>query len=253
MEKKITFLIAVFVGIGSLMLGQSYKILVKRGGVTEGKTYHGTGEIFAVNEGSVVYVDPGTLSFVAMPGKILELKANKNYKFGDLVEMFNTKLSYTGAFVDVISSQDYSFEKKSGISTRGESSQTYVSCSPTDSVTVLCDSVMLAISCDGCKLISDILLTGPNGENTIKVSNDLYTYPVHSLKSGFYRWTCNLMSTENTELTVDNLFYVPTFSELEPLSKEWMLFNSEITAFSKPMQAQLMLEYSASHKVYSCD
>jgi hypothetical protein len=244
MEKK-SLIFTLFFLTTTFLLGQNkINIIVKKGRVNLSNKVIKAGHIETFKVEDTLKVFTSSLVFVKKNNKIVELATNKKYSYKEILSLFSkSKTSFTEDFVNILMSQKYQIQEKSGSTSRGiDDDWEYL---PNDSCIILNNFLKLNINESKNKLTSDIKLFLKGEKDTIILKPSELTKGIKLDKPGEYHW---IYTTQKA--MCDNNFFILPSDEQQRLKEAFLNFKKSILKFSPEMQEQLIKEYLFEYKLY---
>lgn len=245
MEKKSLIFTLCFLTT-SFLLGQNkISIIVKKGRVNLSHKVIKSGQIEIFKIDDTLKVFAYSLVFVKKNKKIVELATNKKFSYKEISSLFSkSKTSFTEDFINILMSQKYQIQEKSGSTSRGiDDGWEYL---PNDSCTTLNNFLHLSINESKNKLTSEIKLFLKGEKDTIILKPSELTKGIKLDKPGEYHW---VYTTEKG--FYDNNFFIPHSEEQQQLKEAFLNFKKSILNFSPEMQEQLLQEYLYINKLFN--
>lgn len=238
-----------FLAIVNISNSQNLQIFVKRGSVIISNKIVKAGRVEVIAPGDIVKLNPSSLALILQNKKIIEIGAEKEYKFNDIVGLFNTNKTFSGAFVETLLNQDYSAQKQSLSTSRGINNSNPCDYSPLDSIRVISDSITFSTGGASCELLSDIKLVRVGSNDTAFIPKGTKYPTVKCPPPGKYFWVYKIQNGSIIS-TYRNIFIVPESSISKSLYINYKNYSESLNIFTKELQEQLIAEYFSVNKIY---
>lgn len=228
-------------------VAQPVDVFVKKGDVSVSGRVVPSGQTAQVGAGDQLRVLAESVALVRWKTSIAEVQAGKTYTYERLLGLFRGGKSFSKAFLEVVTNQQYVVTKSSGVTMRSDPSDMWAY-SPADSFRVLGDSLVLSAGNDGMRLLTDIRLYRKGGIDTIHLPADRLRHVLTCPPPGTYGWTY-MVEGGGRRGEADNMFLVPDAAEKSALLAAYRAHRDSLAGFSGELRGLLLEEYCRMHRI----
>lgn len=234
------FLILVFLSVTSAK-GQSIQLAVKKGSLIHNDITYKQGANLNVSFSSVLRVMPNSVVFAKNDqNKVIQLPSGtvsgKNYK-----TLFRTSSNYNESVLNVMFNMNSHPVHQAGITTRGGGN--VMRFCPADSAIILVDTLPFFTNTSSFEMPeSRVVVTSIGSRDTLICNNGGYLVVSQNLLSGMYNWSTTLVIS-GVQVSINNIFYIPTAEEKLKLQVKRTLFRESIGALHLEAIEILMEEF----------
>jgi hypothetical protein len=208
-----------------------------------------------VSKKDELVVLPGTIVIVGNDRNVLELTGSKKFTGYQLLQILNkSDASFKKEFYDAIFNIHIENQvSQTGAAMRGVfNEQEALSYFPIDSVRVISKKINFKIGNEYSNLKSNVVLFHKESGKTISFGMEKNFISNDELTAGTYLWTYSLQIDfkEGSEYKFQNIFFVPSQSEVKALRNEFNSYLSFISGFSSELKKILIHEYETKNKLF---
>lgn len=232
----------------SFCAAQPVDVYVKKGDARVSGRLVPSGQTAQVGPGGQLEVMEGSAALVRWKTSIAEVRAGQAYTYDRLMALFRGGKSYSKAFLEVITNQQHVASKSSGVTMRGDPTESWAY-SPADSFRVLGDSLVLTAGSGGMRLLTEIRLFRRGGTDTIRLPADRLRHALPCPPPGAYVWTY-IVEGAGRRGEADNLFIVPDTATKSVLVAAYQLYRYSLSGFTEEMRGLLLDEYARKERIH---